>query len=169
MTWESHQNPRSDIQFPQPTRPINVYDMDCRIGSQATNDMDPIINDNNFWQGELPQQHYSNEWTQAKTTTAVVEEDQEEEGEEAIEKLVRFISEMYEKLPEKIRHQFNLEGLIGQIRTKKRSQVDFTYSTRGLDQAGSDQMKEFAGKLERFKIRTLDPNGGTIVKEESKH
>ncbi|PON36357.1 hypothetical protein PanWU01x14_329170 [Parasponia andersonii] len=163
-----HQSPRAENQFPQPIRPINSYDMNCLICPQPTNGVDPIINENNDsiseWQEKLPQQ-YPNDLAQAKTTTTMVLE--EEAGEEALEKLIRsMFLEAYEKLPERIRHQFNMEGLIRQISAQKGSKVDITCSSRGLE--GFDQMEDFAQKLERFKIRTLDPNGGTIVKEDMK-
>ena len=143
-----NQNPRVEIQFPQPTRPINSYDMNSPIFPQATDDVVPTI---------ISKRQQPDDWAQSKTTTTTLLQEED----------LRLILDIYEKLPEKIRHQLNLEGLIGKITAQKASQEDFTCFSRGLE--GFDQMEEFAQKLGRFKIRTLDPNGGTVVKEESKH
>lgn len=88
--------------------------------------------------------------------------DQQQEEKEALDKLLRSILEIYEKLPSKIRDKPNMEGLINKHKADDNSRsVNFTTSTRGL----RGPLEYFSQKLERFIIRTLDP-GSEVVKDE---
>ncbi|EXB37759.1 hypothetical protein L484_013799 [Morus notabilis] len=167
MFKKSRQSSSLMMEFPQPTRPINSY-VDDTSSSSSLN----IIDDENmisdqYWQ-DKPAQHY---YGAASETIRTAETSEEEEVDrEDFEKILRSIlTEINEKFPEKIRHQLNLEKILGQMMsTRKGSQENIvTCSTRGLE-GTDDQIKEYLSqRLERFKIRTLDPTG-EVVKDETK-
>lgn len=150
------------MEFPQPTRPVNSYIDDTSSSSSLNNTADE--NTITEWRDKPAQRDYCDA---PATTTTITKE--EEEDRKDIEKVLRSkISEVYEKLPEKIRHQLKmeLEDILGQVISKRRSssisQENFTRGLQGYD----DQIKEeLSRRLERFKIRTLDPTGEIIVKE----
>lgn len=161
MTKKSHQSSNSIMEFPQPTRPVNSYIDDTSSSSSLNTTADE--NTISEWRDKPAQRDY---YDASATTTTITKE---EEDRKDIEKVLRSkISEVYEKLPEKIRHQLKmeLEDILGQVISKRRSssisQENFTRGLQGYD----DQIKEeLSRRLERFKIRTLDPTGEIIVKE----
>ncbi|GKU98324.1 hypothetical protein SLEP1_g11343 [Rubroshorea leprosula] len=144
-------------QFPQPTRPINSYNfvpvnMDCNLDS--TEEMFQFQS----LDTSIPQ-------STARAT--------EEEEKQAIEDLLRIVSEWHEKLPESIKGTINLEELNTATRGVKGGVQEIVHnferfremtaswnSSRGLD--GPEE--ELVEGLERFKIRTV--NLGGVVKEE---
>ncbi|GLT76280.1 hypothetical protein SLA2020_479500 [Shorea laevis] len=144
-------------QFPQPTRPINSYNlipvnMDCNLDS--TEEMLQFQS----WDTSIHQ-------STARAT--------EEEEKQAIEDLLRVVSEWHEKLPESIKGTINLEELNAGTRGAKGGVQEIVHnferfremtaswnSSRGLD--GPEE--ELVEGLERFKIRTV--NLGGVVKEE---
>ena len=165
MTRNTNHKPSSiNIHFPQPTRPLNVNDT---INSSAPS-MN-MINDTKFSDNHeyyvTPANNYMD--------TIVEEEEHEEEDqyrfEDIDQRLRRSMLDIYQKLPKKVQHKLNLEGSINELIRERDSQQqildDITYSSRGLQ---GSQTEELGQRLERFKIRTLDPNGGAIVKDETK-
>ncbi|GLT76281.1 hypothetical protein SLA2020_479510 [Shorea laevis] len=144
-------------QFPQPTRPINSYNlipfnMDCNLDST----------------GEMLLFQSLDTSIHQSTARAT-----EEEEKQAIEDLLRVVSEWHEKLPESIKGTINLEELNAGTRGVKGGVQEFVHnferfremtaswnSSRGLD--GPEE--ELVEGLERFKIRTV--NLGGVVKEE---
>ncbi|GLT94657.1 hypothetical protein SLE2022_123860 [Rubroshorea leprosula] len=148
-------------QFPQPTRPINSYNfvpvnMDCNLDS--TEEMFQFQS----LDTSIPQ-------STARAT--------EEEEKQAIEDLLRIVSEWHEKLPESIKGTINLEELNTATRGVKGGVQEIVHnferfremtaswnSSRGLDGPEEGPEEELIEGLERFKIRTV--NLGGVVKEE---
>ncbi|KAF3441708.1 hypothetical protein FNV43_RR15623 [Rhamnella rubrinervis] len=84
-----------------------------------------------------------------------------QEEEEALNKILRSILEIYDNLPAKIRHQLNMEDLLNKHKAGNSRNVNFTTSSRGL----RGPLEDLFQKLERFIIRALDP-GSEVVKDE---
>ncbi|GMN39365.1 hypothetical protein TIFTF001_008598 [Ficus carica] len=149
------------MEFPQPTRPVNSYIDDTSSSSSLNNTADE--NTITEWRDKPAQRDY---YDAPATTTTITKE---EEDRKDIEKVLRSkISEVYEKLPEKIRHQLKmkLEDILGQVISKRRSSsISQENFTRGLQGYDDQKKEELSRRLERFKIRTLDPTGEIIVKE----
>ncbi|OMO82093.1 hypothetical protein CCACVL1_12080 [Corchorus capsularis] len=132
--------------FPQPTRPVQSYDDLAPIPTQI-NPASENVNMGNFYSSD----HYSSipeqEFHQFDIPEFSSTEETEEEEKKAIEDLIRVIFEWYEKLPESIRSQINLEKF--NVSAPSDSMAEHGHN---------EQLEELKQKLERFKIRTMGIN-----------
>ncbi|OMO68261.1 hypothetical protein COLO4_29805 [Corchorus olitorius] len=124
--------------FPQPTRPVQSYDDLTPIQTQIHQvEASQNVNMGNFYSSDssIPEQEFHQF------------EETEEEEKQAIEDLIRVIFEWYEKLPESIRSQINLEKF--NVSVPSDSMAEHVHN---------EQLEELKQKLERFKIRTMGIN-----------
>ncbi|XVE76018.1 hypothetical protein DITRI_Ditri12bG0139100 [Diplodiscus trichospermus] len=137
-------------QFPQPTRPVRNCDLTPLQFPQAS--LDVTINDS-YSRPSVPGQEFQfnlpdNLMPQPTAKT--------EEEKHAIEDLIRLISEWYEKLPERIRSQINLDKLdVSSNNTTEQQGFQFEPTKIHGD---NEQMGEFKHILERFKINAMHIN-----------
>ncbi|XVF07729.1 hypothetical protein REPUB_Repub06bG0164900 [Reevesia pubescens] len=136
-------------QFPQPTRPVHSYDL--TTPKQFPQDSQDV-NMNNFYSSiheERSQFDFPENLMPQATAT-------EEEKKQAIEDLIRVISEWYEKFPESIRSQINWDKFnVSSNNTTE--QADFQVESTTI-RGHNEQLGEFKHKLERFKIRSININ-----------
>ncbi|KAJ4705148.1 hypothetical protein OWV82_021966 [Melia azedarach] len=133
--------------FPQPTRPINSYDLEIQ---QFPSESEPAnMNNMNISEPSLSAESLS---------TASGEEEEEEE--KSMEEVLKLISELQEKLPASIRSEVNLDHQINKLKGLK------AYSTSTRTRGCNGPLEEIKCKLERFKIRTVQPGGGVVVVQD---
>ncbi|WRX24387.1 hypothetical protein QQP08_016874 [Theobroma cacao] len=137
-------------QFPQPTRPVHSSDLSPVQIPQASQNvnMDEFYPESSF--PEEGFQFYFPHNLMPQPTAAT-----EEEEKQAIDELIRVISEWYEKLPERIRSQINLDKF--NVSSNNRTQQGFKVESTTIHDR-NEQLEEFKHKLARFKIRSVDIN-----------
>ncbi|TXG58331.1 hypothetical protein EZV62_016160 [Acer yangbiense] len=147
------------MQFPQPTRPINSYDLESLHFSEepSQSQAQPIDMDN--CESCLPAETRHDPIQSHHNSQTSMEGGG---GGEKAEELLKLIKELYEKLPESIRNHVNLDKLNGADEKLKGVEVDKT-TMRGVN----GPMDELQQKLERFKIKTVQL-GGVVKQEDDK-
>lgn len=146
------------MQFPQHTRPINSYDLEALHFSEEPSQSQPIDHMDNC-ESCLPAETRHDPIQSHHNSQTSMEG---EGGGEKAEELHKLIIQLYEKLPECIRNQVNLDKLNGADEKLKGVEVDKT-TMRGVNRP----MDELQQKLERFKIKTVQL-GGVVKQEDDK-
>ncbi|KAJ4705146.1 hypothetical protein OWV82_021964 [Melia azedarach] len=136
-----NQLPINMNKFPQPTRPINSYDLEIQ---RFPSESEPAnMNNMNI-----------SEPSSSEESLPTASREEEEEKEETMEKVPELISELNEKLPSSIRSEVNLDHQINKLKGLK------VYSTSTRTRGCNRPLEEIKCKLERFKIRTVQQGGG---------
>ncbi|KAJ8753988.1 hypothetical protein K2173_001886 [Erythroxylum novogranatense] len=139
--------------FPQPVRPVNSYYVEPAVSPPIAYPYNP--EQTALFQSLRPEQRFSgavsDTYSQADADAMNTQE------KETTEELLRAILELYEKLPESVRSEVNLEKFHVPSNITKDSTTH-----RGVE----GPLEDLSQKLERFKIRTIQLGG--VVKEEDK-
>ncbi|KAB5547533.1 hypothetical protein DKX38_010939 [Salix brachista] len=141
--------PYKMIAFPQPTRPVNSFYQESSQPQNSTT----VISDNMGRQAYGPKERSAEQHAPATTMGDGEKETREEHW--------GAILELYDKLPQSIKTQVNLDKFDVPRNVLRDLKVDSS-SQRSAEEGST--IEKLSRKLERFKIRTVQ--GGGVVREE---
>ncbi|KAJ6288313.1 hypothetical protein OIU76_024325 [Salix suchowensis] len=136
------------IGFPQPTRPVNSFYQESSQPQNSTT----VISDNMGRQAYGPKERSADHHAPATTMGDGEKETREEQW--------GAILELYEKLPQSIKTQVNLD----KFDVPRNVLRDLKVDSSSQRSAEGSTIEKLSRKLERFKIRTVQ--GGGVVRGE---
>ncbi|XVF76263.1 hypothetical protein PTKIN_Ptkin13bG0252100 [Pterospermum kingtungense] len=140
-------------QFPQPTRPICSYDLTPIQFPQAS---DQHVNMNNSHsRSSISEEGFQFNFPENLMPQPTVATEEEEK--QAIEELIRVISEWYEKLPQSLRSQINLDKF-NDVSSNNTTDQGFHAESTTVNGHNEQLRDQFKHMLERFKIKTIHVN-----------
>ncbi|XWS55965.1 hypothetical protein CRYUN_Cryun09bG0045600 [Craigia yunnanensis] len=127
-------------QFPQPTRPVRSYDL---TPIQFPQPSQHVNMNNSYSSSSIPEEGFQFNFPESLMPQPTAAPEEEEK--QSIEDLIRVISELYEKLPESIRSQINLDKL--DVSSNNRTEQGFQVESTTIH-GHNEQLGEFKHMLE---------------------